>query len=66
MRQFRKSVRLPSTTRHAASGCEVSYLTDEEIAALDEVMQPVHEEYRDVIGSELLDKTYEIIDSFAK
>ena len=50
----------------AASGCEVSYLTDEEIAALAEVMKPVHEEYRDVIGSDLLDKTYEIIDSLAK
>lgn len=49
----------------ADSGCEVSYLTEEEIAALAEVMKPVHEEYREVIGSELLDKTYEIIDSLA-
>lgn len=44
------------------SGCEVTYLTEEEIAALTEVMKPVHEEYREVIGSDLLDKTYEIID----
>lgn len=48
------------------SGCTVTYLTDDEIAALSEVMMPVHEEYRDVIGSDLLDKTYEIIDSFAE
>lgn len=48
------------------SGCQVNYLTDEEKAALTEVMKPVHEEYRDVIGSDVLDKTYEIIDSFAK
>lgn len=48
------------------SGCTVTYLSDEEKAVLAEVMKPVHEEYRDVIGSDLLDKTYEIIDSFAK
>lgn len=48
------------------SGCTVTYLSDEEKAVLADIMKPVHEEYRDVIGSELLDKTYEIIDSFAK
>lgn len=48
------------------SGCTVTYLSDEEKAVLAEVMKPVHEEYRDVIGSDLLDKTYEIIDSIAK
>lgn len=48
------------------SGCTVTYLSDEEKAVLAEVMKPVHEEYRDVIGSDLLDKTYEIIDSLAK
>ena len=48
------------------SGCTVTYLSDDEKAALAEVMKPVHEAYRDVIGSDLLDKTYEIIDSLTK
>ena len=49
-----------------ASGCEVNELTADEIAALTEVMKPVHEKYRDVIGSDTLDKAYEIIDKYNK
>ena len=49
-----------------ASGCEVNELTADEIAALTEVMTPVHEKYRDVIGSDTLDKAYEIIDKYNK
>ena len=41
-------------------------LTADEIAALTEVMKPVHEKYRDVIGSDTLDKAYEIIDKYNK
>ena len=44
----------------------MTYLSDDEKEALAEVMKPVHEQYRDVIGSDLLDKTYEIIDSLKK
>ena len=49
-----------------ASGCEVNELTADEIVALTEVMKPVHEKYRDVIGSDTLDKAYEIIDKYNK
>lgn len=48
------------------SGTTVTYLSEEGQAAMAEAMKPVHEQFRDVIGSELLDKTYEIEASFAK
>lgn len=47
-------------------GTTVTYLSDEGKEALTEAMKPVHEKFRDVIGSDLLDKTYEIEASFAK
>ncbi|MCD8221385.1 MAG: TRAP transporter substrate-binding protein [Clostridiales bacterium] len=48
------------------SGCEVSYLSDEAKAEMTEAMKPVHEQFRDVIGSDTLDKGYEIIESYNK
>lgn len=43
-------------------GTEVYTLNDEEIAAFSEVMRPVHEEFRDVIGSDVLDTTYQLVE----
>lgn len=47
----------------ADSGTTITYLTDEEVAAFTEVMKPVHEEFRSVLGSDLLDLTYRIVDA---
>jgi C4-dicarboxylate-binding protein DctP len=38
------------------SGVQIYTLTEEERQAFVEASQPVYEEYRDVIGAELLDK----------
>lgn len=46
------------------SGTEVIELTAEETNAFVEAMMPVHEEFRDVIGSDLLDKTYSLIEQY--
>lgn len=45
------------------SGTEVYELTPEEMDAFAEVVKPVHEQFRDVIGSDVLDKTYELIEA---
>lgn len=45
------------------SGCEVTYLSEEEKEELAEVLYPVYEEYRDEIGPELLDATCGMIDA---
>ncbi|QUO36889.1 TRAP transporter substrate-binding protein [Dysosmobacter sp. Marseille-Q4140] len=43
-------------------GTEIYTLNEEEIAAFVEVMLPVHEEFRDVIGSDILDTTKELLE----
>lgn len=43
------------------SGTNVYELNAEEMDAFAQVVQPVHEQFRDVIGSDVLDKTYELI-----
>jgi tripartite ATP-independent transporter DctP family solute receptor len=48
----------------ADSGTVVTYLTDAETAVFSEVMKPVHEQFRSVLGSDLLDLTYSTIKSF--
>lgn len=48
----------------AASGTTVTYLTEAEIAVFAEVMKPVHEQFRDVLGSDLLDLTYSLIEEY--
>lgn len=47
----------------AASGTTVTYLTAEETAVFAELMKPVHEQFRNVLGSDLLDLTYSIVDA---
>lgn len=44
------------------SGTEVYVLSPEEIEVFVEVMKPVHEEFRDVIGSDILDAVYGMIE----
>lgn len=46
-----------------ASGTRVTTLNAEQAAALAEAMVPVHEKFRSVVGSDLLDKAYELVDS---
>lgn len=46
-----------------ASGTKVTTLTSEQTAVLADVMKPVHEQFRDVVGSDLLDKAYALVDS---
>lgn len=48
------------------SGTAVTTLTDEQISVFSEFMKPVHEEFRDVIGSDVLNKAYELIEKHAK
>ncbi len=38
------------------AGVQVNYLTDEQIAAFQEAVAPIYEQYKDVIGEELLNK----------
>lgn len=45
------------------SGTAVYELSDEEMTAFAEAVKPVHEEFRDVIGSDLLDATYKLVDA---
>lgn len=45
------------------SGTEVYELNADEIAAFAAAVKPVHEEFRDVIGSDVLDATYALIDA---
>lgn len=45
------------------SGTTVYELTADEMDVFAQVMQPVHEQFRDVIGSDVLDKTYELIEA---
>lgn len=45
------------------SGTAVYELNEEEKAAFAEVVKPVHEEFREVIGSDVLDATYALIDA---
>lgn len=47
------------------SGTEVYVLSPEEIEVFVEVMKPVHEEFRDVIGSDILDAVYGLIDQYS-
>lgn len=46
------------------SGTIVTRLSDEEMATFAETMKPVHEEFADVIGRDLLQKTYDLIQQF--
>ena len=48
------------------SGTTVIYMTDEETAVMAEVMKPVHEEFRDVVGSDILDLTYQLAEKYGK
>lgn len=41
-------------------GINVSYLTEEQSAVFAEAMIPVHEQFTDVIGADLINKVYEI------
>jgi len=45
-------------------GTKVTFMNEEQIAEMAKAMKPVHEKFRDVIGSELLDKTYELVNSY--
>lgn len=45
------------------SGTAVYELNDEEKAVFAEAVKPVHEQFRDVIGSDVLDATYKLIDA---
>jgi C4-dicarboxylate-binding protein DctP len=45
------------------SGTTVYELTADEMDAFAQVVQPVHEQFRDVIGSDVLDKTYELVEA---
>lgn len=47
----------------AASGTTVTYLTEAQIAVFAEAMKPVHEQFRSVLGSDLLNLTYELIEA---
>ncbi len=47
----------------AASGTQIIELTDAQRAAFEEAMMPVHENFADAIGRDLLQKTYDMIDS---
>ncbi|SDK94500.1 TRAP transporter substrate-binding protein [Natronincola ferrireducens] len=49
-----------------SSGTTVIRLSDEEMAAFSEAMKPVHEEFADVIGRDLLQKAYDLIEEFQK
>ena len=46
-------------------GCEVYTLTAEEMEQFAEICRPVHEEFRDTIGSDVLDKAYELVEKFS-
>ena len=46
-----------------ASGTTVTYLTEAQVAVFAEAMKPVHEQFRGVLGSDLLDLTYELIEA---
>lgn len=46
------------------SGTTVVRLTDEEIAAFAEAMKPVHKEFEEAIGKELLEKAYDLIEKY--
>jgi tripartite ATP-independent transporter DctP family solute receptor len=48
------------------SKCKVTYLSDEEKETLTKAMKPVHEQFRDAIGSDVLDMTYGIIKESTK
>lgn len=48
----------------ADSGTTVTYMTEEQTAVMTEAMLPVHEEFRDVVGSDLLDLTYELVEKY--
>lgn len=45
------------------SGTAVYELTAEEMDAFAEAVKPVHEKFRSIIGSDTLDKTYELIEA---
>lgn len=47
----------------AASGTTVTYLTEAQIAVFAETMKPVHEQFRSVLGSDLLNLTYDLIEA---
>ena len=46
------------------SGTNVTYMTEEQTAVMAEVMKPVHEEFRDVVGSDLLDLAYSLTEKY--
>lgn len=46
------------------SGTTVTYMTEEQTAVMAEAMKPVHEEFRDVVGSDLLDLAYELAEKY--
>jgi C4-dicarboxylate-binding protein DctP len=48
------------------SGTNVTYMTEEQTAVMAEAMKPVHEEFRDVIGSDLLDLAYELAEKYSE
>lgn len=43
------------------SGTTVTYMTEDQTKVMVEAMKPVHEQFRDVVGSDLLDKAYELV-----
>ncbi len=45
-------------------GCNVTYMTDEQTAVMVEAMKPVHEQFRDVVGSDLLDLAYQLTEKY--
>lgn len=47
----------------ADSGTQVIELTEEQRLAFEKAMKPVHAQFADAIGKELLQKTYDMIDS---
>jgi len=48
------------------SGTTVTYMTEEQTAVMADALKPVHEQFRDTIGSDLLDKTYELVKKYTK
>jgi C4-dicarboxylate-binding protein DctP len=45
-----------------ASGTKVTYLTDEEKAAFKAASTPVYDEFKDIIGADILDRTQAFIE----
>lgn len=48
----------------ADSGTTVTYMNEEQTAVMAEAMKPVHEMFRDVVGSDLLDLAYALTERY--